>query len=80
MKPNLLDGFWAGGFSPGLPVVPPKVNEVLEHEADSAAHLLVGDDLVDVGKVVVERSQILQTVKKLGLRKIARDHLTSKTG
>ena len=60
---NLLNGLGSGGFSPRPPVVPPQINEILEHEADSAAHRLVGDDLVDFRKVVVEWRKILQRGK-----------------
>ena len=50
-------------FSRRLPTVLPQVDEISEHEPDTAANILAGDDLVDVFKVAVQPLQLLKTDK-----------------
>ena len=69
---NLIDRFWSSSFSSRPPVVLSKVNEILKHEANSAADLFIANDAVDVSKVEVEGGQTLFNDKSLFIMFVCR--------
>jgi len=56
----LIDRFGSGNVSPRFPVTSSEVDDVLEHEPDAAAPVLVVTQLLDFAEVIVERSQTLR--------------------
>jgi hypothetical protein len=56
----LIDRFGSGNVSPRFPVASSEVDNVLEHEPDAAAPVLVVAQLLDLAEVIVERSQTLR--------------------
>jgi pyoverdine/dityrosine biosynthesis protein Dit1 len=56
----LIDRFGSGNVSPRFPVTSSEVDNVLEHEPDAAAPVLVVTQLLDLAEVIVERSQTLR--------------------
>jgi len=56
----LIDRFGSGNVPPRFPVTSSEVDDVLEHEPDAAAPVLVVTQLLDLAEVIVERSQTLR--------------------
>ncbi len=57
---NLFNGFWPSYIPSRLPLVPPQVDDVLQHESNSAGRLLLLDDPLDAREVRVERVETLK--------------------
>ena len=57
---HLVNRFRSGDVSPRLPLACPEIDQILKHKSDSAAHVLLTDDAVDVPEVQVEWRQTLK--------------------
>ncbi len=58
-KSNLLDGFWSCDVSSGFPVISSQVDQVLQHELDAAADVLLVGRPLDVLEVDIKWSKTL---------------------